>query len=72
MTTCFGKELFIRFTVQVFLERLPVCVCASFPLGFEGVMWDFIVLMPDQYLSIYFSLPPLTFSNFAITDHHQS
>ena len=33
MNTCFGKELFIRFTVHVFRERLSACVCASFPPG---------------------------------------
>ena len=35
----FGKELFIRFPPSVFCERLTVvCVCASFPFGFEGGM----------------------------------
>ena len=48
----FGKELFIRFTVHVFRERLSICVCPSFPFGFEGGMWD--VLIPDHCLSIYF------------------
>ena len=30
------------------------CEC-SFPFGFEGGMWDLIVLLPDHCLSIYFS-----------------
>ena len=36
----FGKELFTRFTVRVFRERLSVCVCASLPFGFEVGVWD--------------------------------
>ena len=44
----FGKELFIRFTVHVLRERLSICVCPSFPFGFEGGMWDLIVLIPDH------------------------
>ena len=49
--------------MRVFRERLSicacvracVCVCASFPFGFEGDMWDLIVLIPDHCLSIYSS-----------------
>ena len=37
MTRCFGKELFIRFSVHVFRERLSICVCAS-DFSFEGAM----------------------------------
>ena len=29
-------------------------VC-SFPFGFEGGMWDFIILVPDHCLSFYFT-----------------
>ena len=36
----FGKDLFIQFSVRVFRERLSISVCASFPFGFEGGMWD--------------------------------
>ena len=28
-------------------------VCASLPFGFEGGMWDLIVLNPDHCFSIY-------------------
>ena len=31
-------------------------VCAAFPFGVEGGMWDLIVLLPDHYLSIYFTV----------------
>ena len=51
MTTCLGK-LFILFTVRAFRKRLSICKC-SIPFGFEGGMWDLIVLIPDQCLSIY-------------------
>ena len=36
-------ELFIRFTVRIFRERVSLCVCASFPFCFEGGVWDLIV-----------------------------
>ena len=55
MTTC-AESNFIRFTERVFRERLSICVCASFPFGFEGGMWDFIVLVPDHCLSFDFSV----------------
>ena len=59
MTTCLEKELFIRFTVYVFRERLSICVCPSFPFDFEGGMWDLIAVIPDHCLSIYFSIDKL-------------
>ena len=37
----FGKELFIRFTVDVFHGRLSVCVYFAF--GFEGGMRGLII-----------------------------
>ena len=38
----------------VFREYLSiVCVCPSFPFGFEDGMWDLIVLIRDHCLSIY-------------------
>ena len=29
-------------------ECLSFCMCAFFPSGFEGGMWDLIVLVPDH------------------------
>ena len=55
MTTGPGK-LFIRFTVRVFRERLSACVCASFLFGFEGGMFNLIVLVPDHCFSFYFTV----------------
>ena len=46
----FGKELFIRFTVHVFRERLSICVCVFFLFGFEGGLWDLIVYVSDHCL----------------------
>ena len=43
-----GKQLFYRFTVRDFRERLSVRVCASFPFGFEVWMVVLIVLVPDH------------------------
>ena len=31
--------------MRVFRERLSICVCASFHFGFEGGMWDSIILI---------------------------
>ena len=39
----FGRELFIRFTVRVFCERLSICMCPSFRFGFESGMLDLII-----------------------------
>ena len=56
MTTyLFGKELFIRFTVRAFRECLSVFVCVSFPFGFEGAMWDLIILVSEHCISFYFT-----------------
>ena len=41
--------------MRVRRERLSVCVCVSFPFGFEGGMWDLIVLIPDRCVSVYFA-----------------
>ena len=49
----FGEELFIRFTAPVYREDLSVFVCVSFPFGFEGRVWDLIVLAPDHCLSFF-------------------
>ena len=34
------EEMFIRFIVRVFRERLSICVCASFPFG-EPRSWHY-------------------------------
>ena len=34
-----------------------------FPFGFEGGVWDLIVLIPDHCLSIYFALSSIIRSN---------
>ena len=36
-----------------------VCVCVCFLFGFDGGMWDLIVLISDHCLSFYFSLTDL-------------
>ena len=39
--------------MHVFRDRLSISVDPSVPFGFEGRMWDLIVLIPDHCLSIY-------------------
>ena len=40
--------------MRVFRERLSIFAMPIFPFGFEGGMWDLIVIIPDHCLSIYF------------------
>ena len=40
--------------MRVYRESLSVCVCASFPLGFKVGIWDLILLVPDNCLSVFF------------------
>ena len=53
MTTCLGKELFIRFTVRDFRKLLSIYVFNYFPFVFEGRIWDMIVSVPDQVIVAY-------------------
>ena len=46
------------------------CVCPPFPFGVEGGMWDVIVLIPDDFLSIfYFALEHLRNQDLACERH---
>ena len=49
-----GKELFIRFNTRAFRKLLSIYVFSSFPFGFEGRIWNLIVLVPGHFLSFYF------------------
>ena len=40
----------MQITVRAFRKRSSVCLCVSFPFGFEGWIWDLIVLVPDHCL----------------------
>ena len=42
-----------RLTVRVFIGRVSIWLCVSFPFGFEGGKWDLIILISDYCLSIY-------------------
>ena len=48
MTTCLEKRCFMRYIVCVGRESVSFCVCAYVPFGFEGGMWDLILLVPDH------------------------
>ena len=39
--------------MHVFSERLSICVFPSVPFGFDGGMWDLVIIFPDHCLSIY-------------------
>ena len=36
---------------------LSVYIFSYFPFGFEGRMWDLILLVPDHCLSFYIGVP---------------
>ena len=52
----------------VFREHLSICVCVSFPFGFEGGMCDLIVLLPDHRLSFYFTKIKITINIICTTN----
>ena len=56
MTTCLRKSCsFVSFVNEC------ICECTSFPFGFEGGVWDLVVLFPDHCPSFYllsFCPPP--------------
>ena len=65
----FGKELFIQCTVNVFRDCLSVCVCASFPYGFLGGMWDLTLLVPDYCILFLISTTDILVINYCKTWH---
>ena len=54
MTTCLGKSCLFGLLCASFLNVISFLVCPSFPFGFQGGMWDLIVLVRYHYLSSYF------------------
>ena len=56
MTTCLGKSCSsFGFSVSAFRKLLSIYVFSYFPFGFDGRMWDLIVLVPDHCLSFHSS-----------------
>ena len=54
MTTCMGKSCSFGLLCVSEWAFVKFCVYPSFPFGFEGRMWDVIVLIPGHCLSFYF------------------
>ena len=50
--------------MRVFVNVYQI-VCASFPFGFEGGMCGLIVLIPDNFLSVYLGCVYLLYSSDA-------
>ena len=46
--------------MRVSLERLLIFAYTSFPFGFEGGVWDLIILVPDH---LYFYFETLLMTN---------
>ena len=68
MITCLGKSCSFGLLCVSFVNVYQfLCVCLSFPFGFEGGVWDLIVLIPDHCRSIYLSQRcSLTRTRFAL------
>ena len=66
---CLCLEIFIRFTVGVFRERLSVYVYASVPFGFEGGAFYLIILVPDHCLSFYFDNAEVSLFKIIVFTH---
>ena len=56
MTTCLKRAVHSVYCACLSWAFVKFCVCPSFPFCTEGRMWDVIVLIPDDCLSIYFSI----------------
>ena len=52
MTTYLGKSCSIGFLCVSFMNVYEF-VSASFPFGFDGGIWDFVVLVPNHRLLFY-------------------
>ena len=48
-----SQVLFILFAASAFRKLSSIYVFSYFPFGFEGGIWDLIVLVPDHCLSFY-------------------
>ena len=55
MTACLGGGCSFGLPRVPFVCLSSIYVFSYCPFGFEGRMWDLIVLVPDRCLSFYFS-----------------
>ena len=56
MTACLGKSCSFGLPRVLFVNCCQFFVFSYFPFGFEGMMWDLIVSVPDRCLFFYFAL----------------
>ena len=56
MTICLGKSCSFGLPRVPFVNCFSIYAFSYFPFGFEGRMWDLIVLVPDHCLTFYFGL----------------
>ena len=55
MITSLGKSCLLIYSACPSSKVISLCVCVSFPFGFEGGVLSLIVLIPDHCLSFYFT-----------------
>ena len=55
MTTYLGKSCLFGLLCVYFVSVCQILCVSVFPFGIEGRTWVVIVLIPDHWLSIYFS-----------------
>ena len=52
-TANLGKSCLFGLPCVFFRERLTIRVCAFFPIGFEGGIWDMFVIVPSLSFLLY-------------------
>ena len=56
MTSCLGKSCSFSLLFMSFMNDYQFLCVLFFPFGFEGEVWDLIVLNLDHCLTFYFTL----------------
>ena len=55
-----SSDMFIELAASAFRKLSSIYVFSYFPFGFEGRIWDLIVLVPGHCLSFYFGWASIT------------
>ena len=55
MTTCMGKRCCFGLPCMSFVNVYLFVYVISLPCGFEGDVWDLLVLIPGHFISFYIS-----------------
>lgn len=64
-TSYLGKSCSFGSLLIISRTLINFCVCPSFPFGFQSGMWNFIILIPDHWLSIYLTQAVILTNKYA-------